>query len=252
VPPLSRQPCCARHHWGVPTVTWWALSHSLHWVRYSSSNLNRRRLWCTACRCHRQYEKLLIACLCFICLSQQWTTVTVCTRACILSEGTLCVTRHRQLRFLTLQPYPTTEAAARKYLSAPPTSVASEQLFSTAWQLYVDRRIAYALRGENAEKLLFQSYNICLFGLNCWCRLSVWFVHCGIWLSMLTYITWISTAPINSFCSSTASYRKPGNISIANRFVFSYGSLVTAWFRLRPKLIKAVSVGLYCPFGQRK
>ena len=54
--------------------------------------------------------------------------------------------------------------AAHKYLSAPPTSVASEQLFSAAGQLYADRRSN--LNGNNAEKLLFLAYNIRLFGFN--------------------------------------------------------------------------------------
>jgi len=50
-------------------------------------------------------------------------------------------------------------------LSAPPTiSVASEQLFSAAGQLYADRRSN--LLGENAEKLLFLNYNIRLFSYN--------------------------------------------------------------------------------------
>jgi len=52
--------------------------------------------------------------------------------------------------------------AAHKYLSAPPTSVASEQFFSAAGQLYSDRRSN--LHGNNAEKLLFLAYNIYLFG----------------------------------------------------------------------------------------
>ena len=54
--------------------------------------------------------------------------------------------------------FPALEPAAKKYLSAPPTSVASEQLFSSAGQLYADRRSN--LLGENAEKLLFLAYNI--------------------------------------------------------------------------------------------
>jgi len=57
--------------------------------------------------------------------------------------------------------FPRLESVARKYLSAPPTSVASEQLFSAAGQIYSDRRSN--LLGENAEKLLFLSYNIRLF-----------------------------------------------------------------------------------------
>jgi len=56
------------------------------------------------------------------------------------------------------------EPAAKKYLSAPPTSVASEQLFSAAAQLYADRR--NCLAGENAEKLLFLAYNIRLFNFD--------------------------------------------------------------------------------------
>ncbi|CAL1532599.1 unnamed protein product [Lymnaea stagnalis] len=60
--------------------------------------------------------------------------------------------------------YPLLEAAARKYLSALPTSVASEQLFSAAGQLYDDRRSN--LLGDNAEKLLFLNYNIRLFDFN--------------------------------------------------------------------------------------
>lgn len=57
--------------------------------------------------------------------------------------------------------FPDLEEAAHKYLSAPPTSVASEQLFSSAGQLYADRRSS--LLGENADKLLFLAYNIRLF-----------------------------------------------------------------------------------------
>lgn len=60
--------------------------------------------------------------------------------------------------------FPLLEAAAKRYLSSPPTSVASEQLFSSAGQIYADRRSN--LLGENAEKLLFLAYNIRLFGYN--------------------------------------------------------------------------------------
>jgi len=54
--------------------------------------------------------------------------------------------------------FPSLEPAARKYLSAPPTSVAGKQLFSAAGQIYADR--CSNLIGENAEKLLFMAYNI--------------------------------------------------------------------------------------------
>jgi hypothetical protein len=57
--------------------------------------------------------------------------------------------------------FPALEPAARKFLSAPPTSVASEQLFSAAGQIYADRRSN--LLGDNVDKLLFLSYNIRLF-----------------------------------------------------------------------------------------
>ena len=59
--------------------------------------------------------------------------------------------------------FPNLEPAAKKFLSAPPTSVASEQLFSAAaaGQIYSDRRCS--LLGEDAEKLLFLAYNIRLF-----------------------------------------------------------------------------------------
>ena len=40
------------------------------------------------------------------------------------------------------------EIAAKKYLFATPTSVASEQLFSSAGQFHADRRCS----GVNAEK----------------------------------------------------------------------------------------------------
>jgi len=64
--------------------------------------------------------------------------------------------------FWNCSQFPGLEAAARKFLSAPLTSVASEQLFSAAGQIYSDRRSS--LLAENAEKLLFLAYNIRLFG----------------------------------------------------------------------------------------
>jgi len=54
--------------------------------------------------------------------------------------------------------FPLLEVAAKKYLSSPPTSVASERLFSLAAEVYADRRSK--LKGENVEKLLFLAYNI--------------------------------------------------------------------------------------------
>jgi len=51
------------------------------------------------------------------------------------------------------------EPAAKKYLYAPPTSVASEQLFSSAGQLYAHRRSS--LHGDNAEKQLLFTVRLC-------------------------------------------------------------------------------------------
>jgi len=65
---------------------------------------------------------------------------------------------------------------ARIFLSAPPTSAASEQLISAAEQTYSDRRSS--LLGENADKLLFLAYNIRLFDFKYWSlhaeRLTQW------------------------------------------------------------------------------
>lgn len=61
-------------------------------------------------------------------------------------------------------PYTYLKKVAAKYLSAPPTSIASEQLFSAAGQIYVDRRAN--LLGENVDKLLFLAYNIKLFNFD--------------------------------------------------------------------------------------
>ncbi|KAL3888869.1 hypothetical protein ACJMK2_001229 [Sinanodonta woodiana] len=57
--------------------------------------------------------------------------------------------------------YPLRGAAPCKYLSVPPTSVGSDQLFITAGQLCDDRLLGY-----NAETLLFLNYNIRLFEFN--------------------------------------------------------------------------------------
>ena len=71
--------------------------------------------------------------------------------------------------------------AARKFLSAPPTSVASEQLFSAAEQIYSDRRSS--LLGENAEKLLFLEYNIRLFDF----KYRYWSLHAELMLRSAWY-----------------------------------------------------------------
>lgn len=47
---------------------------------------------------------------------------------------------------------------ARKYLCAPPSSVASERAFSVVGNIYDDKR--NRLKGENAEKLTFLHYNL--------------------------------------------------------------------------------------------
>ena len=46
---------------------------------------------------------------------------------------------------------------ARRYLSAPPTSVASERLFSAAGDIYDEKR--HSLEPERAETLLFINKN---------------------------------------------------------------------------------------------
>ncbi|CAH0723525.1 unnamed protein product, partial [Brenthis ino] len=52
----------------------------------------------------------------------------------------------------------------RQYLSAPPSSVASEQLFSGAGLIYEEHR--NRLKGEKAAKLLFIKYNLPLFNFD--------------------------------------------------------------------------------------
>ena len=64
--------------------------------------------------------------------------------------------------------YPGVEPATKKFLSAPPTSVATEQIFSAAaaGQTYCDYHSS--LLGENTEKLLFLAYNSRLFDYKYW------------------------------------------------------------------------------------
>ncbi|RVE41806.1 hypothetical protein evm_013553 [Chilo suppressalis] len=85
------------------------------------------------------------------------------TLQCYLSEPLL--QRNADIySYWNSSPYPLLRNAVLKYLSAPPTSVPSEQLFSAAGQIYADRR--GNLLGENAEKLLFLAYNIRLFNFD--------------------------------------------------------------------------------------
>ena len=58
--------------------------------------------------------------------------------------------------------YPVLGRLVKKYLSAPPTSVNSERVFSDAGELYSDRRTR--LLPELAEKLLVIKYNFPLVG----------------------------------------------------------------------------------------
>lgn len=60
--------------------------------------------------------------------------------------------------------YPHILPIVRQYLSAPPSSVASEQLFSGAGLIYEEHR--NRLKGEKAAKLLFIKYNLPLFNFD--------------------------------------------------------------------------------------
>jgi len=60
--------------------------------------------------------------------------------------------------------YPILAKLAKKYLGAPPTSVPSERVFSTAGLIYDDRR--FSLQGDNAEKLCFLNYNFKLLNFD--------------------------------------------------------------------------------------
>ena len=54
--------------------------------------------------------------------------------------------------------FPHLAKLAQRYLSAPPTFVASERLFSPAGELYDDRRNRFA--PERAEQLMFIKANV--------------------------------------------------------------------------------------------
>lgn len=94
---------------------------------------------------------------------EQGTALLLQTIHCFLAEPRL--QRNTDIyAYWFSSPYSSLRKAALKYLSAPPTSVASEQLFSAAGQIFTDRRSN--LLGENAEKLLFLIYNIRLFNFD--------------------------------------------------------------------------------------
>jgi hypothetical protein len=58
--------------------------------------------------------------------------------------------------------FPLMSALAKKYLAPPPSSVASEQLFSTAGDVLTDNRSR--LLPERAEELIFLKVNMPLLG----------------------------------------------------------------------------------------
>ena len=60
--------------------------------------------------------------------------------------------------------FPQLSILARKYLAPPPTSVASERLFSTAGDIYDEKR--NRLAPERAEALMFVKKNFPLIGGN--------------------------------------------------------------------------------------
>nr|CAI5825462.1 unnamed protein product [Callosobruchus analis] len=81
---------------------------------------------------------------------------------CYLREPLLL--RNAIFEYWASNPYVHLRPVATKYLSAPPTSVPSEQLFSAAGQIYDDRRAN--LLGENVDRLLFLMYNIRIFNFD--------------------------------------------------------------------------------------
>jgi len=82
-----------------------------------------------------------------------------------LFGSTSCAQICRHIWLLAQQPVSAVRtAAAKKYLSAPPSNVASEQLFSAVGHLYADWW--NCLDGVNTQKLLLLVYNIRLFSFD--------------------------------------------------------------------------------------
>jgi len=109
------------------------------------------------------------------------------------------------------------------------TVVASEQLFSSAGQLFTDRR--NGPRGYNAEKLLFMAFNIRLFGfrywpycldlaLDCWTKMAVWrtSVMCEI-VTVILQCHYVSDHFIN--CHSVTRLFGFGSVSAETEYSIS-------------------------------
>ena len=76
-----------------------------------------------------------------------------------------CVPRHidpMQWWRTNMSRFPTLCCTAKRYLSAPPTSVPSERLFSTAGDTFSDTRSC--LHADNMERLIFLKANVSLMG----------------------------------------------------------------------------------------
>jgi len=98
----------------------------------------------------------------------------------VLSKHTLCI--HLMFKVQTFPTacdwwchyhhlYPNVARIAKHYLCAPPTSVASERLFSSASRVFTHRR--NRLAPKKADMLLFIKHNLPLINFRYWV-LSVW------------------------------------------------------------------------------
>jgi len=100
-------------------------------------------------------------------LQSHTATVYIAThRAWVLWGSKHWAVSRLSLLSLLLQSACVSSPSRQKFFLAPPTSSASEQLFSAAGQTYSDRRSS--LLEENAEKLLLLVYNIRLFDFKYW------------------------------------------------------------------------------------